>query len=395
MTTRVSSDLTRRRAGIAGAVAAASAELRALSLDIHSHPELRFEEHHAHATLTDFLDRRGFIVERGAFGLPTAFRAVAGSGSPTVAVLCEYDALPDIGHACGHNLIAIGGVAVALALAEALQPGEGTIVVLGSPAEEGGGGKIVMTNEGAFNGVDAAMMLHPTNTSDAPRRTSLASRWLDVDFFGVNAHASSAPWDGVNALDAMVLGFSAMALLRQQLRPSLRVHGIITNGGEAANIVPGHTSARLIVRAPSAGERAALERRLLACFEGAATQTGCRLEYAWDERPYDDLLQNEHLALTYEAHFGALGGVVDLATEAQASTDMGNVSHFLPSLHPMFHIPADAGNHTAGFTAAAATEEAHALTLRAATALALTALDAYLDGSLLERATRAFAAGSA
>ncbi len=380
------------RGQVRQAIDAASDDLRVLSLDIHSHPEVRFEEEHAHAALTEFLDGRGFEVVRGAFGLPTAFRAIAGSGEPTIAILCEYDALPQIGHACGHNLIATAGVAVGLALQDALAPGEGTIVVLGSPAEEGGGGKIVMLDEGAFESVDAAMMLHPNNRADRARSTSLANRRVDIDFYGVNAHAAARPWQGVNALDAMVLAFSAVGLLRQQIEPTWRVHGIITNGGEAENIIPGHTSARMLVRTPQVEERAELERRLLACFEGAAAQTGCRIEYRWDERPYADLVQNTRFAESYEQHFTALGGEVDLAVEAAASTDMGNVSQAVPSLHPGFKIPSEAGNHNAGFTAAAATEEAHALTMRAAKALALTALDAYLDPAVLDQAKQEFAA---
>ena len=374
---------------------ATSDDLRVLSLDIHSHPEVGFEEEYAHAALTGFLDAQGFEVVRGAFGLPTAFRAIAGSGEPTIAIVCEYDALPEIGHACGHNLIAASSVAVALALQDALALGEGTIVVLGSPAEEGGGGKIVMLDAGAFEGVDAAMMLHPNNRADRARSTSLANRRVDIDFHGVNAHAAARPWEGVNALDAMVLAFSAVGLLRQQIPPAWRVHGIITNGGEAENIIPGHTAARLLVRTPQIEERAELERRLLACFEGAAAQTGCRLEYRWDDRPYADLVQNLRFAEAYEQHFAALGGDVDRAVEAAASTDMGNVSQALPSLHPGFKIPSEAGNHNAGFTAAAATEEAHTLAMRAAKALALTALDAYLDPAVLEAAKREFASGHA
>ena len=384
-------DLEARRETIRKAIDDASDELRVLNLDIHGHPEVRFEEEHAHAALTTFLDEHGFEVVRSAFGLPTAFRAVAGSGDPTVAIICEYDALPDIGHACGHNLIATAGIAVGLALQQAIEPGEGTIVVMGSPAEEGGGGKIAMINEGAFDGIDLAMMLHPGNRTDTARSSSLANRRLDIDFYGVNAHAAARPWQGVNALDAMVLAFSAIGLLRQQIQPTWRVHGIISNGGEAENIIPGHTSAKMLVRTPLVSERPELERRVLACFEGAAAQTGARLEYHWDERPYSELQQSPPLAESYEGHFEAMAGEIDRTVAAAASTDMGNVSQVLPSLHPSFKIPSEFGNHNAGFTEAAATQEAHELTLRAATALALTALDAYVDPPLIEEAKREFA----
>jgi amidohydrolase len=384
-------DLEARRETIRKAIDDASDELRVLNLDIHGHPEVRFEEEHAHAALTTFLDEHGFEVVRSAFGLPTAFRAVAGSGDPTVAIICEYDALPDIGHACGHNLIATAGIAVGLALQEAIEPGEGTIVVMGSPAEEGGGGKIAMIDEGAFDGIDLAMMLHPGNRTDTARSSSLANRRLDIDFYGVNAHAAARPWQGVNALDAMVLAFSAIGLLRQQIQPTWRVHGIISNGGEAENIIPGHTSAKMLVRTPLVSERPELESRVLACFEGAAAQTGARLEYHWDERPYSELQQSPPLAESYEGHFEAMAGEIDRTVAAAASTDMGNVSQVLPSLHPSFKIPSEFGNHNAGFTEAAATQEAHELTLRAATALALTALDAYVDPLLIEEAKREFA----
>ena len=383
-------DLEERRRRATATIEEASEALREISLDIHGHPETAFEEEHAHAALTDFLEARGFEINRGAYGMDTAFRAIVGSGEPTVAVMCEYDALPGIGHACGHNLIAIAGLAVGLALQAALEPGEGTVAVLGSPAEEGGGGKIRMIEAGAFESVDAAVMLHP-GLEDCASPATLASRQLSVRFHGKAAHAAAHPWEGINALDAMVLAFNAVGLLRQQVQPTARIHGIITEGGTATNIIPDYTSAIFGVRAPTLAQRSALEPRVLACFEGAAEQTGARLEHRWGRTPYADLQSNGLLGSSYERHFRALGG--DPQPErASGSTDMGNVSYEVPSLHPAFAIPSEAGNHNAGFTEAAATEEAHARTIRAATALAHAALDLYLEPDALEAARADFEA---
>ena len=216
-----------QHAAAAAAVDRNADRLRELSLSIHSVPELNYQEHHAHDVLTNFLADEGFRVERGAYEMDTAFEAVVGSGSPTIAVMCEYDALPTIGHACGHNLIAMTGVAAGLALRDAVGESGGTVVVLGSPAEEGGGGKVLMIDRGAFESVDAAMMLHPA-PYDAVWFHAPATQSLNVTFHGKNAHAAGAPWEGVNALDAMIAAFSNVSLARQQLRPTDRVHGVIS-----------------------------------------------------------------------------------------------------------------------------------------------------------------------
>ncbi len=377
----------------AEAIRKASDELRGLSLSIHERPELNFKEQHAHGLLTDYLEEKGFHVERGAYGMPTAFAAVTGSGAPTIAVLCEYDALPEIGHACGHNLIAISGVAAGLGVKAGLGEGHGTLMVLGSPAEEGGGGKVVMIDRGAFEGVDAAMMLHPTQGHGAwPNVIAIAS--LEVEFFGRNAHASASPWEGVNALDAMLLAFNGISMLRQQMRPTDRVHGVISKGGVKPNIIPDHTAAEFYIRARTLEEVERLRERVLACFEGAAKATGCRLEHSAHHPPYTDLRTNDVLANAYVTNMAQLG--LALPTKEQmrlapaASTDMGNVSYVVPSIHPFFGIPSAAGNHTPGFTEAAATPEAHESALQAATAMAWTALDAFLTPGMVEAATKEF-----
>lgn len=379
---------------VSGVVDGLGAELREVSLSIHGEPELNFEEHHAHALLTGCLEAKGFAVTRGAYGLPTAFRAEAGSGPVTAAVFCEYDALPGIGHACGHNLIAISGLAAGIALKEALAPGEGRVVVLGSPAEEGGGGKVLMAERGALEGVDVAMMLHPSPVEGAWANL-IAREELAVDYYGRNAHAGATPWEGVNALDALVMAYNAISAMRQQMRPTDRVHGIITRGGAKPNIIPDQTSAEFYVRAKNSRDLEELGAKVRACFEGAATATGCRLELRVPTPTYAEVVTNDILAEAYCENMAAFE--VMLPTKAQqaggiggASTDMGNVSYMVPTIHPAFAIPTEAANHTAPFTAAAATEEAHRATLRAAKALAMTALDIYLGSGVLERAQREF-----
>ena len=307
-------EIEEARARALAAIDEAQGELRDLSLDIHAHPELAYEEEHAHEVLTAFLEARGFAVERGAFGLPTAFRATAGSGTPTVAVLSEYDALPGIGHACGHNLIATSGVATGLAAAEVLGEGDGTIVVIGTPAEERGGGKVDLIRAGAFDGVDAAMMMHPGGQSPQSPPGSVrvnakpnALQALRVRYRGKNAHAAGRPWEGLNALDALIHAYNGISLLRQQMRPSARVHGIITDGGQAPNIIPDETEAYFFVRDDVVARLEELKPRVVACFEAAALATGTELELSWQGNPYSDMQNSTPLAETFTAHAVALG----------------------------------------------------------------------------------------
>lgn len=376
------------------AIDAASPALRAVSLDIHSHPELDFEEHHAHDALTSYLESQGFDVQRGAFELSTGFQAVAGTGEPTIAIFSEFDALPGIGHACGHNLIAISGVATALGLKAALGKGNGTVVLLGSPAEEGGGGKALMIARGALEGIDAALMLHPAPLGNALPHM-IAAEHFEVRYHGKGTHAGASPWMGINALDATVLAYANISALRQQLHPTDRIHGIITNGGEKANIIPHFTSSQWIVRANAASELAALKQRVTACFEAAATATGCTLEVSVMGPAYDDLRQNQVMGRHYLAAIERLGAQHvshDFNMDSGAVTDMGNVSYVVPSIHPVFGIPATDGNHTPGFTASAATPEAHAATIMASKALAETALQLFLDRAFLDSAKAEFRA---
>ena len=376
---------------------AASESLRALSMDIHSHPEENYEEVHAHAALTSFLSDAGFDVTRSAYGMATAFEATKGSGGPTIAVLCEYDALPGIGHACGHNLIAISGAAAGLAVANALEREgvDGTVRVLGSPAEEGGGGKIRLIDEGAFEDVGAAMMIHP-GTGDIVYPFVLAIDTGFVEFRGKNAHAAGAPWEGRNALDALVLAYQAIALLRQQSHPTVRIHGKIHHGGEKPNIIPDYAQAEFYVRAPQEGRLNEMIKRVEDCFAGAALATSCEWSVEWQGPRYSNMANNRPLAEAYGRRWLDLGvRAMDLDGSKEGSfgsTDMGNVSHVVPSIHPMYNIPHESGNHTAQFTAAASSAEGHGLTLTATKAMAHTALDWLTDPDLRDRTLADFEA---
>jgi amidohydrolase len=303
---------------------------------IHDHPELLFEERFAVELLCDMLEGAGLEVERGAYGLETAFAARAGGDGPTIAVLCEYDALPGIGHGCGHNIIATAGLGAGLAAAALADEVGGRLVVLGTPAEEGGGGKIYMGEAGAFDGVDAALMVHPAD-QDLLEMDVIAIATWEVEYFGEAAHAAAFPHVGRNALDAAVLGYNAVAALRQHIKPNERVHGVFSKAGDKPNIVPDHAVAEWYVRSGTIFSLQALKQRVLACLQAGADAAGCRMEWRATCPEYSDLRSNPTMADLYLANSERIGREPVRRPEngVVGSTDMGNVSYLVPSIHPM------------------------------------------------------------
>ena len=365
-------------------------ELKLLSEEIWRKPELNFKEYKAHQLLTDFLEKKGFKVERSFTGLETAFRATFGSGRPNVCVICEYDALPGIGHACGHNLIAEAGVAAGLGVKAALECSgapKGTITVMGTPAEEGGGGKPILIDNNAFEGIDIAMMVHPSSYSClAPG--FLAVAFLKVTFTGKAAHAAAFPWEGLNALDAAVMAYNSISVLRQQFKPSWRVHCIIKEGGIKPNIIPDKAVIELMVRTPHRQELETLVQKVIKCFKASAAATGS--DYAIEEIAprYDDLISNPTLVKVFGENWKAFGMDAPLFVPGSGSTDMGNVSHVIPSIHPKFQVGTGAGIHTRDFASEANTPEAHEKTLVVGKVMAHTCIDVLTTDGLLERITR-------
>ena len=369
-------------------------ELSSLSSEIWSNPELGFKEYKAHQLLTDFLEKKGFSVECSYTGIETAFRATFGSGRPNVCVICEYDALPEIGHACGHNLIAEAGVAAGLGLKAVLESSDapkGRLTVMGTPAEETTGGKIDLIKNGAFDDVDMAMMVHPS-PHDIISPSILAVKAITVTYTGKAAHAAAFPWEGVNALDAAVMAYSSISVLRQQMKPSWRVHGVIVRGGVDPAIIPEDVCVRYYVRAPVKAELCLLVKRVRACFDAAAQATGCSVEIVEDKDPYCELIGNDKLANTYARNLENVGkGGAAMTQELAISTDMGNVSYVVPCIHPMYRIGTGAEvNHTREFTRVANTPEAHAETLVAAKAMAHTGVDVLTTDGLLEEIRKNF-----
>ena len=379
------------------AVDAMREELIAISRGIHAEPELGFQEEKAAARLTAAVEQHQLAVERGAYGLKTAFSSEFGpAGKPCVAILAEYDALPGIGHACGHNLIATAALGAALALSQLGSRLPGRVRFLGTPAEEGGGGKELMAREGAFKGVDAAMMIHPYGYNLATMPT-LANSAATATYHGKAAHASVQPWDGVNALDALVMAYQAIAALRQHIRPSERLHGIITDGGQAANIVPERAAGSFIVRAATARDLEVLRKRVIACFEGAAGATGARLELAWRSVDYLDLETNWPLATAFQRNAESLGrrflSMDEAAAKRAGSTDMGNVSQYVPSIHPMLQAaPPDCAIHHPEFARWAGSEMGDQAAIDGAKSMAMTAIDYLTDPALRGAVADAFAA---
>ena len=332
-------------------------DLIELSHDIHAEPELAFAEHRSCAKTQALAAERGFDVTRPAGGLDTAFRAVYGSGSLVVGVCAEYDALPGIGHACGHNIIAASAVGTALALAEVAEDLDLTVVLLGTPAEEAGGGKVLMLEAGLFDDIAATVMLHPGPLDIAAAR-SLALSQVAVSYVGRESHAAVAPHLGINAADAVTVSQVAIGLLRQQLAPGQMVHGIVTDGGQASNVIPGHAEMQYTMRADDAAGLAALEARMADCFLAGAVGTGCDYDITATEPPYLELTPDGWLAETFRAEMqrvgrSPVGHELEVALPL-GSTDMGNVTQVMPGIHPIVGIDANGASvHQPGFAAAA------------------------------------------
>jgi amidohydrolase len=363
-----------------------------LSHRIHAHPELGFEEERAAGWLADSLDAAGFTVERGICELPTAFIARAGSGPLHVAICAEYDALPGIGHACGHNVIAASAVGAAIGAARVADDVGLTISVIGTPAEEGGAGKVLLLDRGAFAGVHMAMMVHPAPL-DIVAAPFLAAQQFQVRYTGRAAHASAFPELGINAGDALTIAQTAIGCLRQHLRQTDRVHGIVTRGGDAANIVPADTRATYMVRARTLGDLDDVRTKVLHCFEAGALATGAVLSVRDDHPAYAEVHHDAELGAVYRRNAEALGrsfpDLGALAERSSGSTDMGNVSLAIPSIHPLIGIDSlPAVNHQPEFAAHCATPAADHALYDGAVAMAWTAVDLATDASLRRRLLR-------
>jgi amidohydrolase len=363
------------------------------SHEIHAHPELNFEEHFAHDLLSSLIEGDGVEVERSAFDIDTAFVARAGSEGPTIAVLCEYDALPGIGHACGHNIIGTAGVGAGLAAAALADELGGRVVILGTPAEEGGGGKVLMADRGAFDGVDAAMMVHPAG-ADLTAMNVIAVQQYHVTYEGEAAHAAAFPHKGRNALDAAVLGYMNVAALRQHIRPTERIHGIFTEAGDKPNIVPARTKAQWMVRSPTIRTLEPLKARVHSCLEAGAHASGCTMDGTWIDPVYADMVDNEVMVGLYGENAAALGRpTIDprQGTPVVGSTDMGNVSYVVPSIHPMIKVaPAHVSIHTPEFAGYARGPDGDKAVVDGALAMAWTVADLWLRDGVLDQATAEF-----
>jgi amidohydrolase len=354
-------------------------ELRQINRWMYDNPEVAFQELKTSAKLADFLKRQGFEVEYPAYGLETAFAARSGSEGPEVVICAEYDALPGVGQACGHNIIATSALGAGVALKDLAEQLRIRVTVLGTPAEELYGGKVELINAGAFSNASLAMMVHPS-THDVVDPNVMAVGHFYVAFHGKTAHASAFPFMGVNALDAFVQAYVNISTLRQQLEATDKVHGIITHGGDAANIIPGFTKSTWYVRAPTQDRLDVLLPRITACFEAAAIATGCTMAIERVGNFYEDMIHNPVLADLYEANSTVLGRPMlrtrDLPPSIAGSTDMGNVSKVVPSIHPMISIDSlPASNHQPEFAAHTITPSGEKAIVDGAVAMAWTVID--------------------
>ncbi|OPB44024.1 metal-dependent amidase/aminoacylase/carbohypothetical proteinpeptidase [Trichoderma guizhouense] len=386
-----------------------SPQLRTVNQTIHDNPELAYKEFGAHDTITSFLEKLGFDVKRKTWGLDTSFEATIGSGGRQVVVCCEYDALPDIGHGCGHNLIATSSIAAFLGAAHALSKLNvpGRIRILGTPAEEGGGGKAKLIEAGAFSPAEdiaASIMAHPISVnrinsngisgiSGVAGFDLIASHKFRVEFRGITAHAAGEPWNGVNALDAAVAAYNNVSMLRQQIRPDERMHGVIEVGGTVPNVIPDYTRMNWYVRSPTSQRGEKLVRRVKACIEAAGAATGCEVNYI-PAATYEHVISNPTLCKVYAEDMSKLGERVEISLPESfnASTDMGNVTHVVPGIHGGFGIKTgpNVALHSREFAAAAGTDEAHEVAMKSGKGMAMLALRVLLDDDIAASARAEF-----
>ncbi len=370
-------------------------ELRKLSDELWRTPELGLKEYKAHTLLTDFLEKKGFTVFRSYTSLDTAFKATFGSGKPNVCVICEYDALPEIGHACGHNLISAAGLGAGLGIKAAIEEAArhdenlGTVTVMGTPGEEGYGGKALLINNGAFEGIDLAMMVHPSPYS-CLMPGFLAVAFLKVEYLGREAHAAAYPWEGLNALDAAVLAYNSISVLRQQMKPTWRVHSVITEGGVKPNIIPSRSVMELMVRAPERKELESLVEKVTKCLRSAGDSAGVETVLTETAPRYDDLKSNALLSELFKKNWSSFGVDAEDTHPGSGSTDMGNVSYVVPSIHPKFEVGSGEGIHTRKFAASANTDDAHDNTLVVSKVMAHTCIDVLTTEGLLDKVKLAF-----
>lgn len=368
-------------------------DLVALSHDIHAEPELAFDEHRSCAKTQALVAERGFAIEAAPGGLDTAFRAEYGSGSLVIGVCAEYDALPEMGHACGHNIIAASAVGTALALAEVADELDLTVVLIGTPAEEAGGGKVLLLNAGTFDDIATAVMLHP-GPADMAAARSLALSEVAVSYTGRESHAAVAPYLGVNAADAVTVAQVAVGLLRQQLAPGQMMHGIVTNGGQATNVIPAHAEMKYTMRATDMDSLRLLEAKMAGCFASGAVATGCEHSVRETAPPYDALAPDRFLAEVFRAEM-IRNGRHPLPVELEAalplgSTDMGNVTQVLPGIHPVVGIDAGGASlHQPQFAAAAAGPSADKAVIDGSIMLARTVVALAQNGTERERVLEA------
>lgn len=365
-------------------------ELIDISLKIHDNPEVGWTEEKASGWLVHYLEKNGFKVEKGICHLPTAFRASYGEGKPNIAILAEYDALPDIGHGCGHNINGTIGVGAGVACKSLADDLGAKILVVGCPAEELLGGKVIMAEKGAFDEADIAMMVHAGGQQNWAGFRSTANIFLEVEFWGKEAHAAADPWNGISALEALILAFNNLNGLRLHVKDGARISGIITDGGKAANVIPKHAAATFMIRASEEAYLEELREKALNCFKGAAEATGARLEYRWGLR-CAAMRSNSALLQFWRNNMEALGRSVDEIVDVSGSTDMGNVSIIVPSIHTFVSITSEPFVfHSPEFAASAASDAGNKAVIDGAKALAMTAADVVTQPEALSRIEEEF-----